>query len=135
MLILYLLFFSGVNFLIYNLLTKDIKLNTRLIICVAILLIIFLSIQFFYLHREFVSNTYFNGLMQLSLGIIIIHFVIKFIVSLILRDFEKMGNNYSFIKDFLINFFDFFRYKLVYVLVFIYQGYSLFSWYHEYSNQ
>ena len=134
MLILYILFFSGVNFLIYNLLVGDIKLNSKLIICIAILVFLFLFVQIFYLNGKFIPNTYFYNLIQLSIGIIIIHFLIKFMISLVLGDIEKMGKNSSFAKDFLTNFFDLLRFKLVYVLVFIYQTYSLFSWYQTYNQ-
>lgn len=111
MTIVYILFYGALNFLIYYFLVKKIKLKIKMINSIMIGLGAFILIQILYLSNYFLVNEDFFNLIILSLLIILIHYGINI----------KVNNNSTLSDNFVSQFFNFFRLKLIYILVFLSQ--------------
>lgn len=121
MLIIYLVFFALLDFLIFCFLAKKVKLNFKLRVSLIITLLFIAVFHFSGIAMKSIANNHFYHLILFSLVVLIFHFGVKFLIWIMTR------LNHSDKIVFLIKGFNYFRYYLVYILVFVYQTSSLLS--------
>jgi len=119
MIIAYIIFFALLNVIIFNFFTKKLKFSNKMLITlisICFLLLIFHFLGFFF---KLISNNHLFHLMIFSL----ILFVINIFSNLLIIIIKKLNSNLEDHLGFKV--FNFIRYYLVYILIFVYQCSSL----------
>ncbi len=121
MIFIYVLFFLALNLMIFSFLTKKIEFNFRVQIGLIVLLVAITVLHLFKLLPELISNQHFFHLVLFSMVLFIMHFGSK----LAILSMKKINPNFE--THIVFSVFNFMRYYIIYVLVFVYQCISLFS--------
>jgi hypothetical protein len=126
--ILYCLYFGVIAFILNALLTKSFRIekNILLVLSVVILIVIILHTDFFEINFLMKSKDFFH-LLNFSFGFVILYFGGKF--QDYIRDKSKNktgGVSQQTFKSFMIVV-DFIRYKLIYVMIYIYQVLAIWN--------
>ena len=122
--VLYILFFGGFNLILFSYLTKSIKISHRIMCFVFIIIVLFGVLQVTYLSKYYLHNDFFYNLLLYSMSIIIIHYGVGSMLSAFLDDINHVRNNYM-AREYIVPIFNFFRLKLIYLIVFISQIISI----------
>lgn len=117
--ILYLLFFGALNFLIFLFFARKVEITKKAKIILIIYLLFFLVIHFFQKSQSYLSNQHFFHLIKFSAIGVVLHYG-SMISSIMMKKVNKDFENHLSSKMY-----DFLRFYLIYILIFIYQSVSI----------
>lgn len=121
MILLYVFYFSIIDFLIFNFLIKRISFSKKLYQGLYLLVIVISLFHFFNPFNISIENKLFFNLIFFSSVLILFHFGGKFVSSFLKKINLKKDNHLSYkMMDFLTNY-------IIYVFIFIYQIIYLLS--------
>ena len=115
MIFIYVLFFAILNLLIFSYLTKKMLLGVKMKIGLIALLIIIVVLHFLDFWRTSIPDQHFYHLVIFSAVLFIFHFGSKFPILAMKKINPKFENHLAFSG------FNFMRFYVVYVLVYLYQ--------------
>jgi hypothetical protein len=116
-----LLLFTSLNFVIFNILSKQI-LNLRFKILVSILIVVFCLLQISLLSKlGYMNNEKFFILLAFSFVVFVFHYGINFILSIFLNKNDNFQANY------LVKGFGLFRNYIIYILIGFFQVYTILT--------
>ena len=119
--ILYILFFTILGLVIFNVLSKPI-LKLRLKILFLILIFVFCLLQFtLFCKLGYMDNEKFVILLVFSFVVFVFHYGINFLLIMFLNKNDTFQGNY------LANGFLFFRNYIIYLLIWVFQVYTILS--------
>ncbi len=121
MIITYILFFAVLNFIIFHFLTGKVDLSNKLRIALIVICVIMLFLHYSRALFKPLPNNYFNHLMIFSLTLFILH-IGSFIPILVMKRI-----NPNFERHLAFTVFNFMRFYVIYILIFVYQSTSLIS--------
>ena len=119
--ILYILFFTILGLVIFNVLSKPI-LKLRLKILFSILIFVFCLLQFtLFCKLGYMDNEKFVILLVFSFVVFVFHYGINSLLIMFLNKNDTFQGNY------LANGFIFFRNYIIYLLIWVFQVYTILS--------
>ena len=119
--ILYILFFTILGLVIFNVLSKP-SLKLRLKILFLILIFVFCLLQFtLFCKLGYMDNEKFVILLVFSFVVFVFHYGINFLLIIFLNKNDTFQGNY------LANGFLFFRNYIIYLLIWVFQVYTILS--------
>lgn len=121
MLLIYLLFFGVLNLLIFDFLTKKIKISLKTKIGLFLFIFLVLILHFLILSKTVISNNHFFHLLISSVVLVVFHFG-SMVPILIMQRINKNFENHIALVGFNV-----IRFYIMYLLVYLYQCISLLS--------
>lgn len=119
--ILYILFFTVVSFVLFNILSKQI-LNLRSKILFSILIVVFCLLQISLLYKlGYMDNEKFFILLAFSFVVFVFHYGVNFLLFTFLNKSDTSQVNY------LAKGFIFFRNYIIYLLIWFFQVYTILT--------
>ena len=126
--ILYCLYFGLIAFILNAILTKSVKIDRGILFAssVVILIVIILHTNLFEINFLMKSMDFFN-LLNFSLGFVILHFGGKFQDYMRENRNNKTGGVSQQTFDSFMTVVDFIRYKLIYIMIYLYQVLAIWN--------
>jgi hypothetical protein len=121
MIIIYIIFFALLNFIIFHYLTKKVELSNKLRLFLIATCILILFMHYSGILFEPIANNHFYHLMIFSLVLFVVH-IGSYIPILAMK---KVAPNFE--GHFALTAFNFMRFYVIYILIFVYQCTSLLS--------
>ncbi len=121
MILKYLMFFGVLNFLIFMFLTRKIKINSKVKIGLFSFLFLVLILHFLIFSKTIISDNHFFHLLISSIILIVLHYI-SLLPILAMKRINKSFENHIALSGF-----NFIRFYIIYILVYLYQCISLLS--------
>lgn len=121
MIIVYILFFAVLNFIIFHFLTKKVELSNKLYVILIAICILILFLHYSGVFFKPIPNNHFYHQIIFSLMLFVLH-IGSYIPILVMK---RMVPNFE--NHFAFTVFNFVRFYVIYILIFIYQCTSLIS--------
>ena len=121
MIITYILFFAVLNFIIFHFLTGKVELSNKSRITLIALCVLMLILHYSEMLFRPIPNNHFYHLMIFSLLLFVLHFGSYLPILAMKQISSNFENHFAFTG------FNFMRFYVIYVLIFVYQCASLIS--------